>query len=211
MKILDAKQAKKLAHRFCPVVVQEWKRLEDFPSVLNFDSEERMRKNLVFGMREPALYYRMSEDAFYYYAFYMVFHAFDWSDSKFAIIRKLDSHVYDTEGLCFRISKVTGNCDLATIFHHDIKVQANSGPMVWIDAEGHGIRPYRQEYISDHAYSVYPPKAFNLYNLDSLTKSTYDRITKLLNDGGVDAPHQQSEDGILFTAPHTFFSNEIGD
>ena len=204
----DRERAEILADRFQPIIYQEWKSIKDFPTSLMFDDEAQMEKNLFWAINDPTLYYRISEDDEYFYAFYLVFHPFDWSDSKIGFIRKLDSHTYDTEAICVRWSKVHGVMDIATVFHNSIKTKMNvDSTLVWIEAEGHGIRPFEEKLmVRAERFTVYSHDSCKLVNIDSMSPAQWERMKEILNSKGVDMPEQQAEKGHMFTDPDKLFA-----
>ena len=213
--IKDKDRAELLAKRFCPGIYQEFKSIKDFPTAIMLDEAEQMEKNLFWAIDNPALYYRISEDDDYIYAFYMVFHAFDWSDSKISWIRKWDSHIFDTESICFRWSKLYGRLDVATIYHHSIKSKfSTTSLVVYIQAEGHGIKPFdpndpndvKDKLGNSSKFVTYRPEDLKLEWIDKLSSTQYDRLKNILNNEGVNAPCQQAKNGWMFTAPNKLFN-----
>jgi len=207
--VKDVTRAENLARRFQPFIYQEWKSIKDFPTSLIFDEEKTMEANLVWAINTPSLYFRMSEDNDYFYAFYMVFHPFDWSSSKLGFIRKLDSHTYDTESFCIRWSKLHGGYDLATIYHYSIKTKFGLGtiPCVRIEAESHAIMPFNpeRESINTVKYAVYHPNDFKLVNIDTIGLVQWKQIKNILHRAGVDTPDTQTEHGDMFLHPDKLF------
>lgn len=201
-------RAEMLAKRFQPIIYQEWKSIKDFPTSLMFDDEKTMESNLAWAISDPTLYYRVSEDDDHIYAFYMVFHPFDWSSSKIGFIRKLDSHTYDTESFCVRWSKLYGELDIATVYHYSIKKQfCVKWPIVRIESEGHAIMPYDPEHesINTNNYAVYTKNNVKLCNIDTIPVAQWYQIKKIVNGKGVDMPDQQAEHGDMFNHPDKLF------
>lgn len=197
-----------MARRFCPEIYQEWKSIKDFLTPIILDERPIMEEALYWLIDEPTLYYKATEDNDFLYIYYMLFHPFDWSDSKIGFIRKWDSHLFDTEGLCIRHAKYTpqGATDIATIFHNTIKSEENVGiPQVQVQAEGHGISPGRF-YANVGNYVVYNRRTITLEDMGGVERThAWTRFKRILNAEGVNAPDQQAMHGKLWTAPDEAF------
>ncbi len=202
----------KVAKYFCPRIVQEYKDIRDFLCPVMLDTKENMLSILHEAIKHPTLYYKVSEDEEYIYAFFMTFHPFDWSDSKIALIRKLDEHLFDTESICIRRSKYTGHTNIATIYHHTIKrydydydcgIDRFSHHDIFIESEGHGIMPVE---LADTPFKMvidYRPDAIELVSLTKLLDSHH--VCCVLENAGVDIPPKQANNGIMFLKPDVLF------
>ena len=156
-----------------------------------FDTAENMEANLDWMIEIPVLYYICREDEQYWYVYYLIFHPFDWSSSPVGFVRKLNSHLYDTEGICFRVDKKSGTKDIATIYHNSILFQANTTRLVYIESQGHGILPPKHlNFKLSGAFKLYRYN-YELVTLENITKDQWNEIKKKLC--GVNIPHEQGD------------------
>lgn len=208
VKLLGTDKASEVAKHFCPEIYQEFKSIKDFLTPLILADKNSMEESLYWLINHPTLYYKTTEDENFLYIYYMLFHPFDWSDSSIGFIRKWDSHLFDTEGLCIRHAKYTaqGATDIATIFHNEVKFEENCGiPQVQVQSEGHGISPGRF-YANVGHYVVYNRGKINLLNMGEVEGTpAWDSIKRALNSEGVDMPDQQALGGKLWSAPDEAF------
>lgn len=229
-RIINTPSAKLLATKNCPVIAQEIKGIKDFPTGIIMAPPKDVEAVLPSEFLSPTLYYRISQDESYIYAFYMIFHPFDWSDSPLGIIRDLDSHQYDTESVVFRIPTKQGvPIDVITVCHHYFKYkryEANLPQSYWgklfIEACGHGIYPWGsnpREFEEKPMLMTYNKKSIELVSLDEHEKH-WDRVKFILNEAGVHFPDQQVDwylrkrnnypglshkPGDMFNRPHILF------
>lgn len=178
--VVDPIRALKLAESFKPIIYQGWHGIKDFITPLMFDSPERLFLDIPNFLSPPTIYFLIREDLTYIYAYYLVFHPFDWSMNRNPIIKKLDSHLYDTEGLCFRHNKITGKLDVATVFHFRIKFAGDvKDRRVFIEPEGHGILPFREGYLTRCPnYILY--SQYRLVDLQIVGDKQWERMKKII-------------------------------
>jgi hypothetical protein len=199
------------AKKLCPYIVQEIKDIRDFLTGIMLDTKDNMLAVLHESIKHPTLYYRVTEDDRYTYAFYMTFHPFDWSDCKIALIRKLDEHLFDTESFCIRCDKFTGIQDVATIHHleilkkYNVTVFQSGGAFLMVEGEGHGIHPWDEDDTRQyHKMGMnYSPASFTFGALDSVLSSEH--LQKALDTAKVDTPSKQANNGIMYLNPDILF------
>lgn len=194
----NRKKAHSLAQRFSPKIHQEWKNLKDSITKLVIADRDVLEMLLPSLVSTPTLYFRIMEDNNYYYAFYLVPHVFDWSDFPIKIIRELDSHLFDTEALCFRVSKKDHfDVDVATVAHSRFYFGRAESYEVFIESEGHGIYPYEnQKSKVEVIYDKY-----RLENLDRMTARQWELIQKALGPKAK-IPHEQADSKLLKGKKH---------
>jgi hypothetical protein len=195
LKILSGKKAKELAIQFCPDIIQEWKSIKDFPTQFVIDTPENMERNLPWLISQPELLFKVTENDEYYFIYYTVFHPFDWSDSGIPFMRKLDSHTFDTESILLRISKHSGNNYIATRYHNEILFsEMNPAPVVYIEAEGHGIIPECDYDASDNInLAIYQAGCIIFTDITQLKANQLKFIKDCLTEAGVDIPEEQGD------------------
>lgn len=188
--VVGQKKAFQIASEYSPVIYQEFKALEDFLTGIVLDTDENVRSQLPRLIVSPIVYFAVREDERWYYCFYMLFHPFDWSSSGIPVLRRADSHKYDTESVLIRILKIRPRVrDIATVFHNQIKFQRNSDGEVFVEAEGHGIRPLEAKYLdSADKYLVY--RHYSLRNLMLLKSKQWEKLKREFNKHKVKMPDQ---------------------
>ncbi len=184
------KEGLNLAKKFSPIIYQEVKGIKDFLTPMALAQEGSVIAILPSIFENPTLYYLIQEDNAYWYAFYMTYHPFDWSDSSVSFVRFLDSHKHDTEAVCFKVNKNNEkNIDVATVCHYTIKFAHQDNFKVFIEAKGHGIYPFKDVYLKDtNMYMVY--KKCLLYDLAKLEPEQWEKIKKEINSEGAKMPDQ---------------------
>jgi hypothetical protein len=202
LKILSGKKAKELAIQHCPVIIQEWKSIKDFPTQFVVDTPENMERNLPWLISQPELLFKVSENDEYYFIYYIIFHPFDWSDSGIPLIKKLDSHTFDTESILLRISKHSGYNYIATRYHNQLLFSdAGVSPVVYVEAEGHGIIPEENyDDQEDINLAVYRAECIIFTDITQLKTSQLTFIKDALMKAGVDTPEEQG-DGLWLLSP----------
>jgi len=213
-----------LANKFKPVIYQEYKSIKDAITPIMLCNEADMMTMLPIIEKDPCLYFLIREDFHFYYAFYMIFHPFDWSTFPIPFIRKWLCHLYDTESILFRVSKCN-KCnivDVATVHHNSFLFQAHTQFKVVIESESHAIHPYELKLnditVNLHKYRVYFD--YRLKNLNDITPKQWRTIKKQLH--GVNTPQEQYDEiwirstfgirhqkGDMFFRPDVLFSKAI--
>lgn len=143
MIIEDAQTALELAKLFQPRVKQNLHGLYDLISPINLGEFVPTVK--------PSAYYSAQYDDKYLYMLYCFFHWKDWSSSNINIVRSMDSHKFDFEGVMLFIDRFDNiQKYIATICHWDILFKETSSNIVSIEAEGHGIKPGSEDFFNCH-------------------------------------------------------------
>ena len=156
--ITDNKKAWGFATAHCPVLWQEVKDIRDLltPVLLGEISVLETANILVREIAKPTLYYRVQEDDEFIYLLYMVYHPFDWSDSKIPLVAKLDSHRHDTETISIRVAKraglfrKVGRRDIGCFAHNSIFFRKDATLDFYIEPKGHGIHPLTDQALIDN-------------------------------------------------------------
>ena len=202
-------KASGIAHKHRPLIIHAHKSDKDYITPFIFDTDEIIMEMMSVLQKNPTLYYVVREDDEYYYCFYLVFHPFDWSDNRSPLIRKLDSHKYDSESICMRVHKETEVIDIATVFHYRILFQENVGMgVVFIEYGGHGIMPSRYCNFDVNEVPIKVYLDYNLVSLANVTGGQWKIIKRLLN--GVQIPHEQG-DGRWLRNPIGIIRHKRGD
>lgn len=203
LKKVRPKRALVLAKAYRPTIYQEWRGMFDCLTPLFLSDMDNIAK--VYGelIKKPSIYYLVNEDEEYYYIFYMIPHLVDWSSSSLEVVRRLDSHMFDTESICFRILKSdTSKVDIATICHYRILFASHSHLRIFIEAEGHGIHPYDDKKIDkSKKYMVYQPSGYQLENLGKFSEAQWELIKKALG-GKAKIPHEQYDSNLIKSTAH---------
>ena len=204
-KIVHSKEAFSLARRFRPTVYQEWSSIKDFLCPLMLQKNVSL-SDFAKAIENPTLYFSVREDEQYWYAYYMKYHPFDWSDNRFFIIRLLDSHRHDDEGLLFRVSKKTNRIDVITVCHYDFLFYSNTDRRVTIERHGHGIHPYaiRKPYGKYLRYN-----SFSYVNLNDKSERWWQEV-KIAFSSNVKMPDEQFASRVL-GSPSLRRRNKRGD
>jgi len=155
--IKDDSESKELVSKYRPIIYQEWKDIRDCltPLILGGVQDETSRlTDIINGIKQPTLYYKVMEDDSWYYVATVVYHPWDWSDHPIAFIRKLDSHRHDTESILMRIEKNKAwlgprRIDICTMFHTSFMFKRHSDRKVHIQSEGHGITPFNPKKLKE--------------------------------------------------------------
>jgi hypothetical protein len=186
--VVDSKRALILARKYAPIIYQGWKSILDCIVPVQFGDANDVKSRLFREAEKPTLYYGVREDRYYYYLFYMIYHAFDWSSSRVWLIRVLDSHRHDTESVLFRVhkSKLNGPIDVCTIFHHEFIFEINTDRRVVIEPEGHGIKPYTKMKPTRN-YLVY--QHYEFFDLNTLDRKEWNSWKREFNGAKMPDEH----------------------
>lgn len=218
--LVEIEEAKKLASRFYPIVGQEIKGIKDFSTGIILAPKEDVEKILPSIFLDHTLYYRISEDENYYYAFYMLFHPFDWCTSPLSFVHNLDEHQFDTESVVFKIPKnENGAIFVISVFHTRFQYHkyefgfqlGNYWRKIYVEPCGHGIIPWGKDaytFESKPRLMVYN-KAI-LINFDEYPNS-WKRVKEIINNAGVNFVDQQSDHVLLHTCSFPGLSHYPGD
>lgn len=203
--VIESELARSLAIHFSPTIYQEWSSIKDCLTPLVLDKDVMLEK-LAEIIEEPTLYYSIREDDDHWYAYYMKYHPFDWSNSGFCLIRLLDSHKHDSEGMLFRIQKKSERIDVVTVYHYDFLFASSIDRKVTIEREGHGIYPYSL-YKPVGSNLVY--KSFSYVNLNDQNKRWWNEVREAFG-GNAKMPDEQFASRVL-GSPSLRRKNKRGD
>ena len=206
--VIPHKQAKKLAGRYSPTFLQEFKDLRDLITPIHFDK--------FIPNAAPVIYFSAKEDIDHQYFLYCVFHRKDWSSNR-GLIGHLDTHEYDLEGAMVVVDSWSEKAVmLASIFHNTILFdKAGSGRQTFhIEPEGHGITPWSDGvlFVSNHMnYENY-----GLVNINEprVHKKFFGSWKREFNKSGVSTPDQWGyvskmgvkSKGLIYTDPRKLFN-----
>jgi hypothetical protein len=199
--ITDNNRASVIAHLLRPQIYQEWSSIKDFLTGIVMGKEQSTLEILPSLIANPEVYYRTSEDNDYYYAFYMLFHSFDWSSFPIGFIADLDSHRFDTESILVRAKKayfpvIQG--DIATVSHKSIKFKGDIRKVtVFVEKEGHAIKPFEKRYLSTAKYTVY--NEYKLESFDDMLWSQWRLFKRVLRLHGVGGPDELYDSRWLYS------------
>jgi len=206
-KIVEKNRAAEIAKNHCPVIYQEFKSINDciVPIYLEKDVNKKMNELV----NHPTLYYRVREDENNFYIFYMVYHAFDWSDIP--IIGVLDSHRHDSESILIKKDKSSGITDWVTVAHYTFNYYPKTPiRLVYINAENHAIfHGSCIRHLKDQIYLRY--SKFNLINLDEIDTKEVVRIKKEFKKSLVNFPSGLYDKKLLMQYPKRHSIGDIYD
>lgn len=163
-------------------------------------------ESLIKAIEKPTLYYSIREDTEHWYAYYMKYHPFDWSSSSFRLIRLLDSHKHDSEGILFRVNKKNRRIDTITVYHYDFLFASKTDKSVTIEREGHGIHPHSLRKPKGK-YLLY--NSFSYVNLNAQTERWWAK-TKAAFGKNAKMPDEQFASRVL-GSPSLRRRNKRGD
>jgi hypothetical protein len=203
-EIVTGKRGNKLASIMRPIIYQEYTDIRDLITPFIFGTKEESEKLLPSLVDSPTLYYGIREDEDWVYAYYLVYHPFDWTSTTF--MKSFDEHQHDTESILVRFHKKDGRVDIGTVSHHAIYFQKNSSRKVTIEAETHAILPFEKKPPGGN-YLIY-----QLYKFIDLNKFN-DEDWNLMRDGlgGHASMPQEQKDSILSSGMHGRKRNKPGD
>ena len=198
-----------IAGTYVPTIYQEYDSVFDLISPIRLESVEKVIENFAEIVSLPTLNFGVREDSEFWYIYYMVYHPYDVSFSPIKIIRKLDSHRHDTEGILLRVQKSTGVTDIITVSHFLFKCARKAQRSVVIEANSHAIRPYNGTDLGPRGnYMVY--KLFDLVDLNTLQETgDWERIRSDISKTA-SMPDEQY-DNILSGSPSGHRINKRGD
>jgi hypothetical protein len=203
--IVQKDEARKIASAYCPIIYQEFSSILDLVTPFIFGSSESAKRSLPCEVENPTIYYGVREDEMWYYIYYLVYHPFDWTSSKFWLTKLLDQHRHDTEGILFRVSKLHENhVDACTVSHFRFLFETNSDRRVCIRRESHAIQPLTHGYPSGN-YVIYTPGS---YVLSHLRDFDFERLHMELKK--VCLPDSQYDSGFIDSASKRIV-NKRGD
>jgi len=190
------KNAEKLAVKYRPIIYQEWKDIRDFLTPLILHNSA----NMLEEMKKPTLYYKVMEDGRYWYISTVVYHPWDWSDHPIWFIRKWDSHRHDTESILMRIEKKkseglskkvpkgANRIDICTVFHSSFIFKKYSDRQVYIEPEGHGIKPFNPKMLKEDRNFIRYNK-YDFVDWATIKEAEWEQLRKKLK--GVNLPDKQ--------------------
>lgn len=190
--IVNSKEAFSLARKFRPTIYQEWSSIKDFLCPLMLQENVSL-SDFVKAIEKPTLYFSIREDVSHWYAYYMKYHPFDWSNNRFFLIRLLDSHRHDSEGVLFRVSKKTCRIDVVTVCHYDFLFCSSTDRRITIERQGHGIHPYaiRKPFGKYLRYN-----SFSYVNLNDKSERWWKEIVTAFS-GNTKMPDEQFASRVL--------------
>ena len=189
LKTIEPKRAHRLAKKWPPRIIQEVKHEYDLISPISL-------RPFFLPIGQEIVYFSAKEDAKYYYLLYCIYHWKDWSDSKRfggVIRQKLDTHRHDFEGILRIVDKRTNYIvNVATIFHHEIKIHDRFFGGFNIESEGHGISA---KYASPLNVNFLEYTKYKLLNINTPRAQTWLRgiVQREFNKHGVQMPWQWSD------------------
>jgi hypothetical protein len=197
VSIVQGKLAGKLAAKYTPVVYQEFTDIRDCLTPIILDSFMKKHSDdlLLAAIVQPTLYYKISEDENWLYCFYMTYHPFDWSNFSIEFIRKLDEHRHDTESILMRVAKKStgtvkkGRVDICTVYHKSFLFENDSDGSVYIQAEGHGIKPFNFNEL-DKEKNLLRYNSFDLVNWSVIPNNAWATYRKFFSSK-VNLPDEQ--------------------
>ena len=89
---------------------------------------------------EPRVYYEIIDKGGYKLIIYQFYHRLDWSSSKFWLIKRLDSHPFDFEGLVKCVDNNGNVLWVATRNHYELLFKEGDTVVIYIEPESHAIR-----------------------------------------------------------------------
>lgn len=132
---MDWLNERKVAYAYFPVVIHgiksKWK---DQISAIYFG-------DLIKADLEPHVYYEIVDYGDYKLLVYNIFHRLDYSLNGMHLIRKWDSHHLDFEGWIKCIDNDGKVLWTATRSHYEMLFVVGDSKAVYIEAEGHAIKP----------------------------------------------------------------------
>lgn len=203
--VRDENRAMQLAEQYRPFIYQEWKDRRDFITPMTFMNKQTIYQQLHIYTKQPTLYFLIRESNSiaksqgdnYLYAFYLVFHPFDWSDSKLLPLKMAETHNFDTESLCFRHNLDTNRMDVATVFHYRIKFGKDiRDRRIFIQSEGHGILPYKDGLLN-RADMVMAYFNYRFVDLQVVRSQQWIKIKQYLGEHAK-IPHEQADTFWLY-------------
>lgn len=203
-EIIIGKRGYRLANIFKPLIYQEFTDVKDLLTPLIFLPPKEAEDVIAHRVDQPTLYYGMREDEDWFYAFYLVYHPFDWTSSSF--MKSWNEHQHDTESILIRQHKEDGRLDIGTVNHHHIYFQKDSSRKVTIEAETHAIRPFEQQPPGGN-YVKY--QIYKYIDLNDFTNSDWVWMKEGLG-GTASLPHEQ-KDSILSSGLQGRKRNKAGD
>ena len=217
MEVVNQNRAWKIADRFKPFIIQGFQDIRDLITPIHFgDYIPSLPATVYFSVKED----KENKLTFVYYYF---FHREDFSTSENYLIKKLDSHELDFEGvmmvLPYNLSSPFTHCQmLATQSHHDIKIYdypyMRYGRIgLYIEPEGHGITlcPIDNPPVDHISYWNY-----GLTNMETPRfQKAWPKYKEIFNKHGVTMPDQVNDfkikrkfgrqsDGLIYTNPVKF-------
>ena len=211
--VRDTKISTELVKMYSPVVYQQvntcserkFSLLDLLTSIqVAFMTEGEVNAKLPLLVEHPTLNFSVRQNDNFWFIYYLLYHPFDWSNSRSTICKVLDSHRHDTEAMLVRVLKKDKLVDLITVCHQVFLGKRNSNLWVTVESCGHGIRPYSKRALSGN-YIAY--KVFDLFDLNILSAEQLSDLSKVLGKYSF----ENQTDSRLVGSPSGTLVNKPGD